>query len=473
MTRSFRAFVFLFLAIVLPAQPLAAAAPDVAAELAAALRESAGLPGLSVAVGVGDRVVWSAGFGVANLETPSAVTAETRFRCASVSKVVTVAALVRLANRGVVDLDAPIQTYLPDYPATSKPLTLRQLAGHLGGVRHYLPKDFQLPPKHYARLAEALPIFVGDPAVAPPGERYNYSTFGYTVIGAALEAATGKSFLTLLDEEVFRPLGLRHSGGDLRPDILPGRAAIYDRSRETGRVQLAAVDELSYKWPGGGLLSTPEDLVRFGFAHLGGDYLPAAVRAGLFVTQKTAAGEDTGVGLGWRVGKDWRGRRIYHHSGAQAGARSTLVLYPDDGVVVAIMTNLGNSLPAVESSAQLLAEPFLAEAKEARGPVGVTSYRGTFGGKSVAGVLVLEATTSGQRGVLSVPEQVASTLRSQGLAVGATWPLVTAFGDGPGLAFAVATPFGLLPLRLERGADGYRGTLALGGETLEFVLKES
>lgn len=471
MTRSFRAYALLLFSLL--AQPLAAAAPDVAAELAAALRESAGLPGLSVAVGVGDRVVWSAGFGVANLETPAPVTAETRFRCASVSKVVTVAALVRLAHRGVVDLDAPIQTYLPDYPATSKPLTLRLLAGHLGGVRHYLPKDFQLPPKHYARLAEALPIFVGDPAVAPPGERYNYSTFGYTLIGAALEAATGRGFLALLDEEVFRPLDLRHSGGDLRPDILPGRAAIYDRSRQTGRVVLAAADELSYKWPGGGLLSTPEDLVRFGFAHLGGDYLPAAARAGLFVTQKTAAGEDTGVGLGWRVGQDWRGRRIYHHSGAQAGARSTLVLYPDDGVVVAIMTNLGNSLPAVESSAQLLAEPFLAGASEARGPGGVTSYRGTFRGKPIEGVLVLETTASGQRGALSVPEGVAASLGSQGLGGSATWPLVTAFGDGTGLAFAVATPFGLLPLRLERGPDGYKARMALGGESLELVLEES
>jgi Beta-lactamase len=237
-------------------------------------------------------------------------------------------------------------------------------------------------------------------------------------------------------------------------------------------MQLAAPDELSYKWPGGGLLSTPEDLVRFGFAHLAGDYLPAAVRAGLFVTQKTAAGEETGVGLGWRVGTDWRGRRIYHHSGAQAGARSTLVLYPDDGVVVAIMTNLGNSLQGVESSAQLLAEPFLAGPIDARGPVGVTSYRGTFRRKPVSGVLVLETTAAGQRGVVSVPDEVAAALRSQGLAVGATWPLVAAFGDGAGLAFAVATPFGLLPLRFARDADGYRATMALGGETLEFVVEE-
>lgn len=448
-----------------PADVVAAAAEG--HQLAEALVDASGVPALSVAVGVGGRVVWSEGFGVANLETPSPVTRETRFRCASVSKVITVAALSRLAARGVVDLDAPIQRYLPSYPAAPRPITLRLLAGHLGGIRHYLPKDFLLPKKAYANLGEALPIFSGDPLVAPPGERYNYSTFGYTLIGAVLEAATGKPFLEILREEVFALLELRHSGGDLRPDILAGRAALYDRD-EDGTLRHPEPDDLSYKWPGGGLLSTPEDLVRFGFAHLSGDYLPPGVRESLFVGQKTAAGEDTGVGLGWRVGTDWRGRRIFHHSGAQAGARSTLVLYPDDGLVVALMTNLGNSLPGIEVSAQMLAEPFLRGGTElAAMPTGALSYRGTFRKAPVTGVLLLEGAGAALRGALSVPEPLAQALRGQGFRPETTFRLVTAFSDGAGVALAIATPFGLLPLRLGSTEGGVRGTAALGGVALE------
>lgn len=457
-----------------------AAPPDLAAataeghRLAAALHEASGVPALSVAVGVGGRVAWSEGFGVANLETPSPVTAETRFRCASVSKVITVAALTRLAARGVVDLDAPIQTYLPSYPATPKPITLRLLSGHLGGVRHYLPKDFLLPSKRYPNLAEALPIFSGDPLVAPPGERFNYSTFGYTLLGAALEAATGKGFLKLLEEEVALPLDLRHTGGDLRPDVLPGRAGIYDRESD-GIVRHPEPDEdLSYKWPGGGLLSTPEDLVRFGFAHLSGDYFTPAVRASLFVSQKTAAGEETGVGLGWRIGQDWRGRRIFHHSGSQAGARSTLVLYPEQGVVVAVMTNLGNSLSGIEVTAQMLAEPFLgapAGAAAVTLPTAPRTYEGKFRDGAVSGVLLLEqAGTTGYRGAISVPESLGTALRSQGFPLGSTFPLVTSFPDGEGIAAVAATPFGLLPLRLVPTEKGVRGTMTMGSQKLEIEI---
>lgn len=441
--------------------------------LAVALHQASGVPALSVAVGVGGRIVWSEGFGVANLETPSPVTAETRFRCASVSKVVTVAVLARLAARGTINLDAPIQTYLPTYPAAPKPITLRLLSGHLGGIRHYLPKDLLLAPKRYGTLGEALPIFAGDPLVAPPGERYNYSTYGFTLIGAALEAATGKSFLDLVRDEVSGPLDLRHTGGDLRPDVLPGRAAIYDRGGD-GAIRLAAPDDLSLKWPGGGLLSTPEDLVRFGFAHLSGDYLSAAARAPLFVSQKTMGGEETGVGIGWRVGRDWRGRVIYHHSGAQAGARSTLLLYPDEGVVVAIMTNLGNSLSGIEPSAQMLAEPFLADGVKpaaAEMPTGALPYRGTFRKSPVTGVLLLARTAGELHGALSVPEALATALRAQGFEVGTTFPLVRGFANGTGVTFATATPFGLLPLRLERGDKGIHGALVLGGETLELDLE--
>lgn len=164
------------------------------------LMEMSGVPGMSVAVGVHGNIVWSEGFGYADLEQRAPVTPLTRFRIASVSKVITAAAVARLHELGRLDLDAPVQRYVPAFPDKGHVLTTRQLTGQLGGIRHYDAKDFaegrNIDFKHYSTTLDALAIFKDDPLIAAPGTRYNYSTFGYTLVGAGktgthMSAATG------------------------------------------------------------------------------------------------------------------------------------------------------------------------------------------------------------------------------------------------------------------------------------------
>ncbi|HUO85951.1 MAG TPA: serine hydrolase domain-containing protein [Thermoanaerobaculia bacterium] len=445
-----------------------------AREMSKALQEAAEIPGLAVAVGRGGELVWSDGFGLADLETPAPATPRTRFRAASVSKVLTAAVLAHLAARGTVDLDAPIGTHLPDLPPALEAVTLRQLAGHLGGIRHYGREDFVPSPidhRHFDSLADSLELFAGDELVAAPGSEYRYSTFGYTLLGAVLEAAAGRSFPVLLEEEVVRPLGLAGTGIDHPRQILPGRASFYERTREGELVRAEYVDP-SYKWPGGGLLTTPEDLVHFGLAHLGDGYVAAGWRKQLFTPQTTSAGESTGVGLGWRIGEDWRGRRIFHHSGSMAGARTSLLLYPDHDLAIALMSNLGTTPILVETTLQMLAEPFFGGdcGEGAAAPAGVFRVAARFDGAPGEGLLLLERRGGGTSGLLTVPEPVAAALSAGGTPSPTALRIVRTARGPEGPALVVAWPLGLLPLAVEPTADGtLTGRLEALGRVLEVV----
>lgn len=147
------------------------------------------VPGLSIAVGVEGRMVWSEGFGFRDLATKAPVTPDTRFRIGSVSKSLTSAGLVLLTERGQLDLDAPVQKYVSDFPDKGAPITTRLLAGHLAGIRHYRGKEMLLN-RPFPTTQDALGIFANEPLEAPPGTKFVYSTYGWTLISAVMESAS-------------------------------------------------------------------------------------------------------------------------------------------------------------------------------------------------------------------------------------------------------------------------------------------
>ncbi|HWM92738.1 MAG TPA: serine hydrolase domain-containing protein [Thermoanaerobaculia bacterium] len=324
------------------------------------LRSQTGSPGLSAAVAVGGKVVWAEGFGLADLENQVPVSPESRFRLGSISKLITVAAVARLAETGKLDLDAPVQRYVPSFPEKGHPVTPRQLAGHLAGIRHYAPQDFQLPVRRYERLAEGLAIFQNDPLIHPPGT-YLYSSYGYNLLGVVVEGAHGKDFGAAVDELVIQPLELKSTLLDDPARIVERRVRFYRRESDgtlAGSLSNERAIDSSYKWPSAGYLSTAGDLVRFGSAHLRDGYLKPETRSLLFTSQRNSAGEETGVGIGWRIGRDGAGRRFLHHGGAIEGGRAFILIYPEERIVVAILANLSGARFA-EAEAQKLAQQFM------------------------------------------------------------------------------------------------------------------
>jgi len=300
------------------------------------------IPGFSIAVARSGRIVWSEGFGFANVEQGVVVTPLTRFRLGSVSKIVTTAGLARLIEEGKVDLDAPVQRYVPDFPQKQWPITTRELAGHLAGIRHYSEQDFAITLKggpHYDSVYAALGIFKNDPLLFEPGTKYSYSSYGWNLISAVMEGASGEDFLSYMQHAVFDALGLRNIHADQALEIVPYRTSFYQRDPE-GDLRPAVYVDNSYKWAGGGYLSNAEDLALFGSAMLEPGFLRRETLELLFTSQRLRSGGETGVGIAWRIGKDAKGNRVFHHGGTIDGGRAMIMMYPDSKVVVVMLSNI-------------------------------------------------------------------------------------------------------------------------------------
>jgi serine beta-lactamase-like protein LACTB, mitochondrial len=300
-----------------------------------------GIPGFAVAVAIDGVIVYSEGFGYADLEQRVPAWPTTKFRIGSVSKPLTSAGLMLLVEQGKLDLDAPIQKYVPRFPDKGAVITARMLAGHLGGIRHYKEGEPENQ-KHYDTVVQGLERFQDDPLVVPPGTKFSYSSYGYNLLSAAMETASGENFLDYEQEHVFTPLGLRSTVADQPGEIIEERARFYSPAKGNQRVNAMYVDN-SYKWAGGGFLSSPEDLVRFGSALLHPGFLKAESLKLLFTPQKTRDGAETKYGMGWSIGKSKSGQRIYEHSGGSVGGSSELIIYPDNHLVVAFICNISGS----------------------------------------------------------------------------------------------------------------------------------
>jgi CubicO group peptidase (beta-lactamase class C family) len=320
-----------------------------------------GPPGLNIAVLVQGRIVWAEGFGFADLEQRVPVWPHTRMRIGSVSKSLTSAALGLLYEQHRLDLDAPVQKYVPAFPQKQHPITTRQLAGHLAGIRHYENREESemFNTRHFDTVGAALALFANDPLLFKPGEQYHYSSHGWNLLSAVVEGASGQSYLGYMQEHVFDPLGMRHTSADLNAQIIPNRARFYVRDKDRRWKNAPYVDN-SYKWAGGGFLSTPEDLVRFGWAMLDGQILKPETFRLLTTSQRTNDGKETGYGMGWAVATGEHGRRQIGHGGGSVGGASRLMMFPDQQVVAAMILNT-DGFPNSDDFLRRIADGFLQE----------------------------------------------------------------------------------------------------------------
>lgn len=301
---------------------------------------ASGSPGLSVSVGMGGKIIWSEGFGDADLEQSVAVNpAKTLFRIGSTIKPMTAYAVAQLVDTGKLDLDAPVQTYVPGFPEKRAPVTTRQLLGHLSGIRHYGKGEF-FSRDHYATVGAGLVIFQDDPLVQLPGEAYLYSSYGYNLISAVIEGASGQEYLAYMVANVFEPLGMNNTVPDYLDRIIPGRGRYYYRKQDVV-LNTAEVDN-SYKWASGGFIGTSDDLVRFGFAQLAGSSISETTGKIFWTEQTTNAGEKTGYGLGWAIKTDDNGHQWIGHGGGSVGGTTQFWIRPEDGLVIAMISNMSS-----------------------------------------------------------------------------------------------------------------------------------
>ncbi|HKY32489.1 MAG TPA: serine hydrolase domain-containing protein [Candidatus Polarisedimenticolia bacterium] len=262
------------------------------------------LPGLSLAVAVDGEIVWAEGFGRADLESQAPVTPATLLRIGGVSQTITAAAVGLLSERGRLDLDAPVQRYVPGFPQKEWPISTRQLMSHTAGVRHYHGEEEVFGQAACGDDVQRLAIFAEDRLRFRPGTKSAYSTFGWVLVGAVVAGAAGEPYLDFVQREILTPLGMESTMADIASRAEPGSAHFYYPSvmlNPRHGLQDAPEVDLSCILPAGGFLSTPSDLARFGSAMMGDALLQAATVAELQTPVRLASGESTGQALGWVV----------------------------------------------------------------------------------------------------------------------------------------------------------------------------
>jgi len=305
------------------------------------------LPGLSVAVGAGGEIVWAEGFGWADIEKRVPVAPETRFRIGTASIALTSAAVGLLLEKGRLNLDDEIQMYVPAFPEKQWPVTLRHLMGHLAGVRNDGGDEGPLLSAHCERTVEALPHFAERSLLFEPGTQYRYSSYGWILVSAAVEAAADEPLFTFMRKQIFEPLGMDDTRADSSTEPIPDRATFYfPRFAADPRYGPHPMREIDYSCYAGSSawLSTPSDLVRFGMAINSGKLLQPATVQLLQTPQRLVSGQETGYGLGWdleTVELAGGQTRLVGHDGASLGGMvASLMTFREHGIVVSVTSNI-------------------------------------------------------------------------------------------------------------------------------------
>jgi CubicO group peptidase (beta-lactamase class C family) len=317
-----------------PSRPVANLEPQVDRIVRDVIRTQR-IPAATVAIAMGGRIVYSKGFGAADLENAVAADSGTLIRTGSIAKPISATAAMTLVDAGKLDLDAPVQKYCPAFPVKQWTVTTRELLTHTSGIRHYQGTEADST-AHFPRVSDGLSIFAADPLLFESGAKYSYSTFGYTVLGCVIEGASGETFFDYLRAHVLLPSGMTHTFVDDVFAIVPRRARGYHIV--DGKPWNAGLVDTSYKIPGGGLVSTAEDFARFAIAITAGRIVKPSTRDAMWAPTTFADGRMSNHGLGgfnMTIG----GERHLVHSGGQQGASTAIEIVPSRRFAVAVFTN--------------------------------------------------------------------------------------------------------------------------------------
>lgn len=317
------------------------------------VRNSVGLPSISAAIAKDGGIVWAGTVGYADIEKENLADIGSKYRIGSVSKPLSAVVLARLVDQGVIDLNTPISNYAPNLPKHLHDITPKMLASHTAGIQHYGNPSIwdywpgwhaSLSNEYYPTVEEGLNMFIEDELLFEPGTGFNYSTYGYSLLSYIMEKASSRSFDQLLSDELFKPMQMNSSAIDSKSNE-EGKVTFYVTSN--GKYTRAYEIDTSYKIAGGGIVSTPEDIVKFGQQVLGGSYLSDSLKAMMFqpVLLLNEEINPENYGIGWRIDTSVRlfgedePTILYSHGGIQVGGVSFFMLVPEYNISVAVLSN--------------------------------------------------------------------------------------------------------------------------------------
>lgn len=324
-------------------------------------------PGLSVAVGYGDEIIWKKGYGFADAENKIIVTPEHQFRMYSLSKSITGMALIKLVEEGKLDIEKPVTDYLSDLPEFYEQVKVKHLINHTAGIRHYNKGEWlKISSDDCKTAAEAIQVFVSDPLETTPGEIQSYSSFGYVLLSHLVASISGKTFNSYVKETFLDPLEITTLAPD-QSEMLTNEVAYYQKwkgSKNKGKK--AIVVNNSCKFGGGGFVGTAEAVVKLHLAMVNGEFVSEESLEKYYTQIPDDKGESSGYAFGIGDSMSKSGMRYHSHTGSAVGANAVLVVYRKSDrnpvpIVAVIMGNMKE--PTMNSNVGKLAGYFREELK--------------------------------------------------------------------------------------------------------------
>jgi CubicO group peptidase (beta-lactamase class C family) len=294
-------------------------------------------PGAAVLVEKNGKILLRKGYGIANLEHGIPITPETVFEVGSVTKQFTATAILMLQERGKLSLQDDLTKLLPDFPTQGKKVTIENLLTHTSGIPSYTELP-EWPPRmrEDMTLDTLIGLFKGKPLEFDPGTKWAYDNSGYVLLGAVIEKASGKTYERFVEDEIFQPLGMTHSLYGSWSDIVPHRAAGYDKPGD----QYVNTPFLSMTQPfaAGALMSTVDDLALWDKALSGETLLKKPSLAAMFTPYRLPSGLSTRYGYGWSISQ-LGGKKVIEHGGGINGFTCDELRIPEAGIFIAVLTN--------------------------------------------------------------------------------------------------------------------------------------
>jgi len=296
------------------------------------------VPGVAITISKNGITTFSKGYGYADLESELPINPSTTiFRVGSVSKSISATGLAKMVANSQIHLEDSIHNCIKSFPKKKYDFTIKQLGGHLAGIRNYKGNEFMN--NKPLTIREGVALFENDALLFQPGESYSYTSYSWNLLSLAMQEVAQKPFETIIEDEVLIPLGLHHTCPDKQEEVL-NKAVFYRKKRRRKFVEVAPVHNF-YKLAGGGYLSTSEDISKLGNAYLNPNFLSKKIMEE-FTTSQKIGDNLTYYGVGWQASYDHNNRPCFGHVGNGLGGYGIFYVYPESEVVISILMNCTN-----------------------------------------------------------------------------------------------------------------------------------
>lgn len=320
--------------------------------------------GVAAGYCVEGKTIGQSSAGYANIKTNQKFELDTKVRMGSIAKPMTALATMQLVEQGLIDLDVPIQKYIPDYPKHPKTqITVRHLLSHTSGIDGYKDGRESNTTTNYPTLYEALDIFKDRDLLFEPGTQYSYTTYGYTVIGVVIEKVSGISFEEYMQKNIWDKADMTNTGVEKFGKKMGNQSELYSRNNGKGKAKIAKENNLSNRIPAGGFYTNLEDMLKFGNAVLNHIFVKESTMD-LMRQHHSLEKENNAYGFGWFLyaSKPNEGN-IIGHPGGQTGNTSFLFIVPSKKAVSVILANTSRAQSVIDPIANQLLNLSLANSK--------------------------------------------------------------------------------------------------------------